>query len=231
MHSILVVDDHSEAQRRMQGVLGDVFPAARISTASSLKAARAEIEARLFELVILDLSLPDGRGETLLEPLRARNPDCQVVVWSMHDQTSRLIEALASGANGYLLKDQNVDELRTALERLPFGAPPLSASVARRVIEYIQATKGDGGERAGVAGTGGLSPDRRPALETALNALTDREKEILRLLAKGFNRPDIAGILNISKSTVATHAANIYAKLNVTSRVEAVDIARQLGLL
>ncbi|MCB1464075.1 MAG: response regulator transcription factor [Nitratireductor sp.] len=228
MDSILVVDDHLEAQHRMRGVLGDVFPSADICCASSLKSARAEIETHNFELVILDLSLPDGRGETLLEQLRLKNPDCLVVVWSMHDQTSRLIEALASGANGYLLKDQGTDELRAALERLPFGDPPLSASVARRVIEYIQALKENGSaatqkaERPANSGSGA---------ESALDVLTEREKEILRLLAKGFNRPDIAGILNISKSTVATHSANIYSKLNITSRIEAADMARELGLL
>lgn len=226
MRSVLLVDDHLEAQQRMRAVLEEVFPSSSLALASTVATARALIGRRAFDLAVLDLSLPDGRGESLIEPLRAVSPDCLVVVWSMHDQTSRLIDVLAKGANGYLLKDQTVEALRQAFLRLPFGEPPLSSSVTRRMIEYIQ-------ESGGGAGTGRHDPNRvsNGDLPAIAEALTEREKEILVLLSKGFNRPDIAGILSISKSTVATHVAHIYAKLNVSSRIDAVEMTRRLGLL
>ncbi|WP_137699315.1 response regulator [Marimonas lutisalis] len=226
MQRALVVDDHLEARARVRSALQDVYEPEEICEASTAQAASRQVDGGPFDFAVIDLSLPDGRGESLIGKLRAANPDCYVVVWTIHDQTARLIDVLAQGANGYLLKDQDEASLRNSFKRIQFGEPPLSASVTRRLLEYVQQQGGP--EHRSPAGTGKISGN---LIDDPESLLTDREREILVLLSQGFNRPDVAGILGISKSTVATHTANIYAKLNVNSRLEAMERARQFGFI
>ena len=223
MQSVLVVDDHLEARKRVCNALSRACDPSEIHEAATLQAALRHIKSQAVDFAVIDLSLPDGQGESLIEPLRAKNPGCFVVVWTIHDQSMRLIEVLAKGADGYLLKDAAENTLEDAFKNIQYGKPPLSASVTRRLLEYIQTHEGEQRtEKKAPAPSGTIDE---------IGSLTDREIEVLKLLCQGFNRPDIAGILNISKSTVATHTANIYAKLQVNSRLEATERARALGLI
>jgi len=226
MQKILLVDDHFEARRLMTRLLTSTFPTAEMDEVDSIQSALRLIGDKPYDLAILDLSLPDGKGETLIGPLRGANPDCQIVIWSMHDRSTRLISVLAEGATGYLVKDQDEATLRNALERLPFGEPALSASVTRRLIEHVQT---QAWEARSPEADGRRAAERSDGADS--DQLTTRERQVLKLLGQGFNRPDIAGILDISNSTVATHSANIYAKLRVRSRLEAVNLARERGLI
>lgn len=223
MQGILLLDDHIEARTLMKRLLSDAFPDAEVDEVASVQEARKRIGRRAYDLAVIDLSLPDGKGESLIDAIRLANTDCQIVVWSMHDRTNRLISVLAQGATGYLVKDQDEAALLKALKRLPYGEPALSASVTRRMIEHLQSH--------GIHHENGSADGAMAGVANEIESLTEREKQILQLLGKGFNRPDIAGLLNISNSTVATHSANIYSKLRVQSRVEAVTIAREYGLL
>lgn len=233
MKTVLLVDDHDEARKRMRGLIEDVLVGTQVFESATIGGANARIAENTFDLAILDLALPDGSGEDLIDPILEKNPNCYVVISTIHDESKRLIGALSRGAKGYLLKEQPEDLLKQAIEGIRLGVPPLSASVTRRILEYLRQTSDDDASHRSPAefnGNGPAGPNTTWSA-SALQDLTPREVEILVLLARGFNRPDIAGMLNISKHTVATHVSNIYAKLNIATRIEAAAAAKALGLI
>ncbi len=232
MQNILLVDDHREARQRMWRLLESAFGRSNIIECATMTDARSHMASQAFDLVILDLALPDGNGEDLIWPILDKNANCYIVISTIHDEGNRLIDALSRGAKGYLLKDQSEDALIASIKGILTGIPPLSASVARRILEYLRQNRprsGTGKARTAMAGEDWHSEYGAEANQT--EDLTPRETEVLVLLARGFNRPDIAGILNISKHTVATHVSNVYRKLNISSRIEAAAAARMLDLL
>ncbi len=237
LQTLLLVDDHAEARARMRRLVIEALGIHDVRECATLADAAAAIGEQPYDLAILDLSLPDGDGATLIKPLLDENPDCRVVIATIHDESRPLIGALSQGAHGYLLKDQQERDLVAALKGLPAGVPPLSATMTQRILDHLRSTKAGGNETDGIGSDG--APDCTPdsgeptgdRVREIGATLTEREKEILSLLARGFNRPDIAGMLNISRHTVATHVSNLYGKLEISSRSEAAIAARELGLI
>ncbi len=146
--------------------------------------------------------------------LRETQPEAQSVVVTIHDDDDHLFPALQAGAFGYILKEQPRELITEQLQRISQGEPPLSPSIARRVIAYFAAT----GQAAGAA----------RACRTC--TLTDRESEVLLRVAKGFTLPEIGVQLGLSRHTIADYVKQIYRKLNVSSRAEAALEAQRLGL-
>jgi len=136
------------------------------------------------------------------------------VVATMFDDDAHLFPALRAGAQGYVLKDETESELVRLLVGISNGQPPLSASIARRVLMHFAA----------------IAPQSAPATITGEH-LTERESDTLKLIAKGFNVPKIAELLGISKHTVAGYVRDVYRKLSVSSRAEATMAAAQRGLV
>ncbi|MBL4786544.1 MAG: response regulator transcription factor [Cohaesibacteraceae bacterium] len=233
MKNVLVIEDHHDARKVIKNVVTKAFTSPIIDDVDTLGAAREKLQNTKYDLVVLDLNLPDGAGEDfILEVLRLQ-PGVYIVISTIHDESERLITALENGAKGYLLKEQPpavlVEEFRGILQ----GKPPLAPAVTRRLLELMRnrssSAPGENGNSAPKDHASVSHANHAPPVEEAV--LTVREKEVLTLLAKGFNRPEVAGILDISKHTVATHIGKIYVKLDVTSRSEAALIARQKGLV
>lgn len=236
MRTVLLVDDHDEARARMRRLIEEVFDGTEVFECQTFGDAKQCMAANNFDLAILDLALPDGNGEDLLELLQDKNPNCYVVISTIHDEGPRVVRALSRGAKGYLLKEQTEQVLKQAIDGIRLGIPPLSASITRRVLEYLRQNPDRNRRNDGDPGAEGAqslfkSPGASDQPNVATQELTPREAEILILLARGFNRPDVAGILDISKHTVATHVSNIYAKLNISTRIEAAAAAQKLGLM
>ena len=230
MQNVLIVDDHSQARDVMHGILSKAFDGPHIQGASTIEQARSCLKKHRFDLVVLDLDLPDGRGEEFISEILSTHPTSYIVISTIHDESERLLTALENGAKGYLLKEQSTEKLVEALVGIKMGQPPLAPAVTRRILEFMRMRNGAG--RA-VEGANDADHQLRHSGGITLknvDRLTDREKEILRLIAKGFNRPEIAGILTISKHTVATHLAKIYEKLDVATRSEAIILAYEAGL-
>jgi len=231
MRTILLVDDHDQARKRMRALVEEVFKPQRVVESATLYEASRHIAQTGFDLVVLDLSLPDGDGESLIASILAKNSNSYIVISSVHDEGMRLVKALSLGARGYLLKDQSIDTIRSALQGMQVGIPPISASVTRRILEYLRQSNIENKPSNPSAPARSITASgSADASVTDKNQLTPREAEILTLLARGLNRPDIAGILNISKHTVATHVTNVYSKLSISTRSEAAMSARDLGL-
>lgn len=215
-HNILLLEDLPEIRAWMKALVTRVFPKSRIHEAALVQDALGLTASIKFDLALLDLGLPDGSGVEVVEALRDRQPEVQSVVVTIHDDDDHLFPALQAGAFGYLLKDQPRELIADQLRRMSAGEPPLSPSIARRVISHFAA-----------------QAVRKPSSSSKAAAvvLTERETEVLVRVSKGYTLPEIGDQLNLSRHTIADYVKQIYRKLNVTSRAEAAVEAHRLGLV
>jgi len=213
MNNILLLEDIPEIRAWLKVLIKQVFANAQITECSRVSDAIAQVNSQRFTLALLDLGLPDGSGVDVVSALRERQPEVQSVIVTIHDDDEHLFPALQAGAFGYLLKEQSRELLVEQLQRISQGEPPLSPSIARKVIAHFTSQK-------------------RPNTAALLLevSLTDRETEVLLRVAKGFTLPEIGVQLGLSRHTIADYVKQIYRKLNVSSRAEAALEAQRLGL-
>ncbi len=212
MKNILLLEDLPEIRAWLKVLIVQVFPDAQISESARVHDALGLVSAVKFDLALVDLGLPDGSGVDVVAALREQQPECQSVVVTIHDDDEHLFPALQAGAFGYVLKEQARELIAEQLSRMSQGEPPLSPSIARRVMAYFAAQAKP-------------QKDMMPHVQ-----LTDRESEVLLRVAKGYTLPEIGVQLNLSRHTIADYVKQIYRKLNVSSRAEAALEAQRLGL-
>ncbi|MCE9659610.1 MAG: response regulator transcription factor [Burkholderiales bacterium] len=204
---MLVLDDDADARAWLQAAVRQAFPDAEVTAAGSLREARVALRAASPDLALIDLDLPDGSGVSLIEVL-ARPPHRTIsVVSTVFADDQHLFPALRAGAAGYLLKDDAIERLAELLLHTAQGKPPLSASIAARLLGYFHAP------------------------EAPATSLTQREQEVLTLLAKGLTIGDVAQALEITTNTAASYTKSLYRKLDVTNRAEATLEATRRGLI
>ncbi len=153
------------------------------------------------DVLLMDINLPGMSGIECVRKLKAQMPKLQILMLTMYEDDEKVFQSLVAGASGYLVKRTSPAELLKAIEEVHGGASPMSGKIARTVVEYFQKLQ-DG------------SPQE--------DYLSKREEEILNLLVKGYRYKEIAEALTISFETVRSHLKNIYDKLHVHSRTEAV---------
>jgi DNA-binding NarL/FixJ family response regulator len=214
MKTILLLEDLPEIRAWLRKLVLQVFPGSTISESARVQDAMALVAAVKFDLALVDLGLPDGSGVDVVTRLRDLQPDAQSVVVTIHDDDEHLFPALQAGAFGYILKEQARELITEQLQRISQGEPPLSPSIARRVMAYFSAKS---------------RPQANNSLLPNVN-LTDRESEVLLRVAKGYTLPEIGVQLGLSRHTIADYVKQIYRKLNVSSRAEAALEAQRLGL-
>lgn len=205
MQQVLIVEDIAEVRRALQAVVATAFPGLDADVADSIASARALLRARHYDLALIDLGLPDGNGTDLVREFAGARP--QIVITTIFDDDEHLFEALRAGAQGYLLKDEPPAVLVDLLRGISDGRPPLSASIARRILHHFR----------------GPAPSSTP--------LSPRETEVLTLIARGYTVRDVADTLSMSYNTAAGHLKSIYHKLSVNSRAEAAMEAVRLGIV
>lgn len=213
----LIVEDRPDTREWLAGVVAEAFPDMAVATAGSLRDARRWLEDRAahppwrLTLALIDLGLPDGSGVDLVRELAATLPDALPVVATIYDDDVHLFDSLAAGAQGYVLKQEHPEAVAACLRRIDAGEPPLSPSIARRILERLR-------------------PQAAPARPRDEAALTARETEVLTLLARGLSGPEAAREIGLKPQTVAGYVKVIYQKLHVSSRAEAVLAAAERGL-
>lgn len=158
------------------------------------------------DVILMDISLPRMNGIDCMKILKARMPDVQIMMCSVHDDDDHIFNALQSGASGYILKRTAPAQILESIRDIHAGGSPMSSEIARRVVAMIQ---------------------RQGTLSHEIEILTEREKEILDLLSQGYLYKEIAEQLYISKLTVKKHIHNIYEKLQVQNRTEALNRAHR----
>lgn len=204
----LVVDDLAASREWMAASLTEAFPLIRVETAACL-AEGLLAASRAPDIALIDLGLPDGSGVQLIEVLRRNEPPPLCIVATVFDDDGHLFPALRAGAEGYLLKEQSRAGIVDALRGIAAGRPPLSPSIARRLLAHFRPAPAA----------------REPAL------LTARETDVLRAIAKGFTVQQCAEMLSLSPHTVAGYLKGVYRKLAVSSRAEATMEAARRGLI
>lgn len=206
----LIVEDHADARDWLTACLHAAFPGIAVATAFTYAEGEVLLD-RHPQLALIDLNLPDGFGIDLVVKASRLRPPVRCVVTTIYDDDAHIFPALRAGAGGYLLKDEPQDELVRQLQLLARNEPPLSAPVMRTVLRHFA--------------------DQNAAAREPAERLTPKEREVLMSLANGYTLDEIARSHSVSRNTVATHVKRIYAKLKISSRVEAVQAAHRLGLL
>jgi DNA-binding NarL/FixJ family response regulator len=218
--SVLLVEDDTPTRAHLGRAITANPRLALMAALPSCAEARCELATHRPDVLLTDLQLPDGSGIDLIREVRQHHPGTQAMVITVFGDEHSVISSLEAGATGYLLKDGTSESIGDSILQLVAGGSPISPPIARHLLRRFQATAG--------------SEPAKPAPPDATAeepALTPREVEILRLIAKGFSFPEIARLLGISAHTVTTHVRHIYGKLEVNSRGEAVYEAVNQGLI
>ncbi len=206
---VVLADDHAVVRQGIRDFLEESGTIAIVGEASTGEEAWQLIREHLPDVAILDVRLPDVSGLEVTKRIRRHWPDMGVLILSAYDDDPFVMAALQAGANGYVLKTANADEIVAAVQAVAAGQSALDPNIVQKIMHHLS------GRAAGVM----------------VEPLTAREIEVLQLVAKGLTNREIGHRLSISDRTVQGHLANIYGKLQVNSRTEAVTRALQLGLI
>jgi DNA-binding NarL/FixJ family response regulator len=200
-----------------------------VGTALSGESALEEVPRCLPHVLLLDLGLPRMSGIDVTRHVKANWPHVEILIFTIFEEEDKVLEAVKAGASGYLLKGTPVDKIIEAIKEVRAGGTVIQPSLARRLLRHFRVP-----EPVALAPT---PPSARPPDASGgdggppVKPLSDREKEILQLIAKGVSNSEAAQVLSISKATIRTHLEHIYRKLEVTNRVEAVTEGIRKGLI
>jgi DNA-binding NarL/FixJ family response regulator len=209
---ILLADDHAYVRQGTRELLEQQDDLEVVGEADN---GRAVVQLALKEhpdVVIMDFAMPELNGIEATRQIKAVAPGIAILVLTAYDSEQYVFAFLEAGAAGYLLKDISVEELVNAIRAVHGGESILHPAIARKVINHFS------------------KPDSRQTTDDLLEQLTEREVEVLRLAAKGMSNRDISRELSISVRTVQTHLSNVFNKLGVGSRTEAVVLGLRKGL-
>jgi len=221
---VALVEDDTGMRDRIARVV-DADPSLSLAfSASNAADILAWLNDNPIDVLLVDLGLPDHPGLQVISQCRTMQPACAVMVLSIFGDEANMVQAFEAGASGYLLKDGTETELATHIRHLRAGGSPMSPVIARQLLRRWQA-------RAGIAAPA------RPATPSPFGGsirperLSPREFEVLDLVSRGFTYVEVGTQMGVSASTVQTHIRNIYGKLDVHNKSEAVFEARTLGWL
>lgn len=213
-HRVLLVEDDARTRARLERAI-DAHDGLQIQAAvGSCAEARAALARETPDVLLTDLGLPDGHGTELIRETREVHPHTRSMVISVFGDERNVVDAIRAGASGYLLKDASSKEIGRSILDLMAGGSPISPAVARYLLKQLQPA---------------ATPEK-PATKL-VDELSEREIEVLQLVADGSSYAEIGKALFISVNTVATHIKHIYDKLAVNSRGKAVREAEQRGLI
>ena len=209
---VLLADDHGIVRRGLRSLLEEAGESVVAEAADGLEAIRLTEEHRP-DLLILDIGMPKLSGIEVAARSQKLDRTPGVIILSMHADESYIIRALAAGARAYLLKDATDEDLLPAVRAVGAGKPFFSPTVTAVLVEdYVRALQKRG-------------------LSDSYHLLTDREREVLHLLAEGRSNKEVATLLDLGLSTVETHRANLMQKLNLHNTAEIVLYAVRKGLI
>lgn len=200
---LAIVEDLPQMRQYLRSVIARAEDMDLVAEYKSAEEAFPAITALNLDVVISDIGLPGTNGIDLLKKLRPFMPRTQFMLFTVHDDDLRVFEALKAGANGYMLKSSTPIAMLEAVRELMNGGAPMSASVARRLVDHLR-------------------PSSTPS-ESEHDALTPRERNVLDMLAQGLLYKEIAQHEGLSISTVKAHIHSIYKKLHVGSKEEALE--------
>jgi len=207
---VLIVDDQPIVRKGIRALLAEVEGIQVVGEAADGQEAVTQTAALQPDVILMDLVMPHVDGIEAIRQITERQEEARILVLTSFAGDDKVFPAIKAGALGYLLKDSEPSDLLRAIRQVDRGEPALEPRIARKVIEEMQ------------------RPSKRPPTP---DPLTDREVEVLRLVAKGLSNPDIAGRLSVTEATVRSHVSNILSKLHLANRVQATLYALHEGLV
>lgn len=210
---VVLADDHAVVRKGIREFLEEAPDITVVAEASNGREALAAVEEHRPDVAVLDIQMPEMSGIEATRRIKAHFSDVRVLILTAYDDDPYVFALIQAGASGYVLKTAGADELVEAVRAVQRGDSALDPAVARKVVQQL------------------ASGHPTPASEEIVEGLTDRELEVLRLAARGLTNQAIGAELGISDRTVQGHLANMYAKLGVSTRTEAVLRAVKLGWL
>jgi DNA-binding NarL/FixJ family response regulator len=208
--TILIAEDHPLYRKGMRSLLDSLPDFEVVGEAASGQSAVQQAAELQPDIILMDLQMPEGSGLEAIRTVTSASPNIRILVVTLFEDDDSVFAALRAGARGYLLKDSDEDELVRAIRAVANNEAIFSPAIANRVLSYFAA---------------------QPSLpKTLFPGLTDREREILRLIAHGDSNAQIAGKLSLSQKTVSNYVSNIFSKLQVADRANAIIKAREAGV-
>jgi DNA-binding NarL/FixJ family response regulator len=199
---VLVADDHPVVRNGLAGVIAQQPELALLAEAANGRQALEQFREHRPDVVLMDLRMPDMDGVSAIRAIRAEFPDARILALTTYEGDVDIYRALEAGARGYLIKDMLLTDVLSAIRAVHRGERVIPTAVAAKLAEFT------------------------PRFD-----LTVREVEILQLVARGLSNRDVAGIIGRTDETVKVHLKNIFAKLGVADRTEAVTLALSRGIL
>ena len=210
---VLIVDDHGIVRKGTRALLDRIPDFVVVGEASNGKEAVAQAKALQPDVILMDLMMPEMDGIEAIGLITASQPDSRILALTSFAADDKLFPAIKAGALGYMLKDADPEDLIQAIHQVYRGEPSLNPSMARKVLQEL-------GRPAKPAPTPSPGPD----------PLTERELEVLQLVAKGLTNQQMADQLSVAEVTIRTHVSNILSKLHLANRVQATLYALREGL-
>ena len=217
---VAIVEDDPRTRDALAKAIHQAPDMTLLWTEHTCQAALAALSRPAADVLVVDLGLPDGSGIDVIRAAHQRWPSCHVMVSTIFGDEYHVLQSIEAGAHGYLLKDSPAEAMADEIRLLHAGGSPVSPMIARLILSRLRA---DGATSAEPA-----SP--RPAARTGVT-MSPRETEVLELITKGFTYEEIAQRMGVTRHTVQTFVRRIYAKLEVGSKIEAINAAREQGLL
>ena len=206
IENILIIEDLKPVRQWLLQSAQLAYANATIETASDLASALALVKTQTFDLALVDIGLPDGSGLDVVDYLTQNKKPTIMVITTIFDDDQHVFSALRKGARGYILKDKDKQQLAQMLIDIENGKLPISAAIANKLLSFFN--------------------PKMPEKD-----LTNREKDVLTLIAKGIKVPQAADMLGIKSSTCYGYVKDIYQKLDINSRAEATIEASKMGLI
>jgi DNA-binding NarL/FixJ family response regulator len=209
---VVVADDHPAFRSGLQFMLSQLEGIEFVGEADNGRQAIDVTVDLQPDVVLMDLAMPEVNGIEATRQIISQAPHVGVLVITMSEDDESVFAAMRAGARGYLLKGSDHDDIERAIRAVARGEAIFGPDVARRIVGYFDA------------------PRSKPAADVAFPELSDREREVLALVADGCTNPEIARQLYLSPKTVRNHVSNIFTKLQVADRAHAIARARDAGL-
>jgi DNA-binding NarL/FixJ family response regulator len=236
---VLVVEDDSRARAFFEASVQRSPRLFWLGSAGTVQEALAWLArtTTIPDVLLVDLGMPDGTGLDVIRDAVARFPGCEPLVVSVFGDEENVLASIEAGAVGYIHKDAAPEDIAQTIVEMKAGASPISPMIARRVLAKYRSLQSAAipgvvgvASVAGMSGVPGVAPEAASE-ESDRGLLSAREHEVLTLIARGFSYAEIARLKGLSVHTVQTHIKNLYGKLAVHSKSEAVFEATRLGLL
>ncbi len=237
---VLIVEDDPTTREFFAQSVRQCAQLQLLGQAASVAEARTWLNegSHTIDVLLTDLGLPDGSGLEVIRHALQRHPQCEALVISMFGDEDNVLASIEAGATGYIHKDSAPDDVAQAILQLKAGASPISPMIARRVLAKYRSMLGDlkhievlAQQNIAAEAIENIAAALPPLASEDSPTLSPREQEVLELIARGFSYAEIAKLRHVSVHTVQTHIKNLYAKLAVHNKTEAVYEATRMGLL